>query len=331
MAALNFNPAALGETVSNTAVGKAAQAVSQSMSPGLVQDVQRVLKVGNMLGQATGFTSGIGLIDNIFSLGSAEDSATPLLGGLSLRQAQKIHERVRSARVALKNLFFVRLTEQRPPPISYGSNTRSGSTPGLGGLAGSVIGRAASTVGGSVGAVAGTAVGGMAGNFVGAAGANLAGRVGIPGMGSAGSPGIGAVATASFDMLALDVSYGPALQADHQQIGSSFMDRPLGRMPTELSITTMDDEAGTLKQWFKAKLDQIAHPDGTFGLPVEYLVNIEIVHAIPSPEVPTAHLAWSYVMRLRPQSIQVEHSRRDQAVAELPMVFNQFDAFMGIK
>lgn len=331
MALLNIDAGALGNTVANTAAGKAAQAVAQSMSPGLVQDVQRVLKAGNMIGQATGFTTGIGLIDNIFALGNAEDTATPLLGGLSMRQAQKIHERVRSARVALKNLFFVRLTEQRPPPGAYGSNTRSGSTPGLGGLAGSVIGRAAGAAGGVVGAVAGSAIANAAGNFASAAGANLAGRVGIPGMGGAGSPGIGAVATASFDMLALDVSYGPALQADHVQIGSSFMDRPTGRMPTELSITTMDDEAGTLKQWFQAKLDQIAHPDGTFGLPVDYLVNIEIVHAIPSAEVPTAHLAYSYVMRLRPQSIQVEHSRRDQAVAELPMVFNQFDAFMGIK
>lgn len=329
MALFNLNPAALGETFANTAVSKAAQAVSQSMSPGLVQDVQRVLKVGSTLGQLTGFSTGIGLIDNAFGLSNAQDSATPLLGGLSLRQAQKIHERVRSTRMALKNLFFIRVTEQRPPPIAYGSNTQGGSTPGLGGLAGSVIGRAAGAVGGAVGAVAGSAAGFMAAGFANAAGSNLAGRIGLPG--GAGSPSIGAIATTSFDLLALDVSYGSALQSDHAQVGSSFIDRPLGRVPTELSITTMDDEAGSLKRWFHAKLEQVSHSDGTFGLPTEYLVNIEIVHAIPSADVATAHLAWSYTMRMRPQSIQIDHSRRDQTVAELPMVFNQFDAFMGIK
>lgn len=330
MALLNINPAALGETFVNTAVGRAAQSVAQSMSPGLVQDVQRVLKAGNMIGQMTGFTSGIGLIDNAFSLGSAEGNATPLLGGLSMKQAQAIHQRVRSTRVALKNLFFVRLTEQRSPAGAYGSNSGGGSSvPGLGGLVGSVIGRAASTVAGAVGSVAGATVANMAGNFVGSAGANLASKLGLPG--GAGSPSYGAIATASFDLLAIDVSYGPSVQGDHVQIGSTFMDRPLGRNPMELAITTMDDEAGTLKQWFQGKLDQVARPDGTFGYPSDYLVNIEIVHAIPSADVATAHLAYSKTLRLRPTSIQIEHSRRDQAVAELPMVFNQFDAFMGEK
>lgn len=328
MAGFNFNPTALAGTLATTAAGKAAQSVAQSMSPGFVQDVQRVLKVGNMLGQATGFSTGIGFIDNIFSLGDARETGTPLLGGLSLRQAEAIHNRMRSARLALKNLFFIRITEQRPPGGAYAS-VGGGALPGVSGLVGSVIGRAASEVKGAVGAIAGTTAANLASNFVGSAGAAAASKLGLPS--GAGSPAIGAVAMASFDMLAVEVSYGPSLQSDHVQIGGTFMDRPLGRNPTELSITTMDDEAGTLKRWFASKLNQVANPDGTFGLPADYLVNIEIVHAVASAEVPTAGLAYSHTMRMRPTSIQIDHSRRDQGVAELPMIFNQFDAFMGIK
>lgn len=306
--AFTFNPNtdAIAETLTKTAAGKAAQAAAQAMSPKLVRDVQRVLQVGGTLGNLLGVTTGVDIIDNLFALGNVQDKHSPLLGGLTLRQVKAMHSQLRSARVAKKNLFFLRLHDRTPPKQFYAKGGTTTDT-------------YASRIGASVGSFIGGSVGGYLGGIVGSA---IAG----PPVGDS----VGAAAVASFDLLALDVSYGSSIQGDHTQIGSTFYDRPMGSSPSELQIVTMDDEAGTLKRWFSAKMDQCTHPDGTFGLPEEYLVDIEIVHAIPSG-VPQEMLAYSKTLSLRPANINIEHSRRDQAVAELQITFTQFDQFAGAK
>jgi hypothetical protein len=307
MALFNTNASAIGEQLGTTAAGRAAQAVAQSMSPRLVQDVQRVLKVGNIFGQTLGLSTGIGAIDNLLSLGDPRDTPTPLLGGLTLRQAQGIYEQVKATRVAKKNLFFLRIKDENPPKGAYPAG--SSSSDGLGGVS-------------KVGPAAGVLTAGISGAV-----SSIAGALGF-GAGDGGS--ISSIARNTFDLLALDVSYGESLLSDSVQIGSGFIDRPTGSTETELQITTMDDEAGSLKRWFIGKKDQVAKPDGTFGLPWEYLVTIEVVHAIPSDQVEGYKLAYSKTMRLRPQGIQLDLSRREQAVSELQLTFSQFDSFMGV-
>lgn len=307
MALLNINPGAIASTITKTAAGKAAQAVAQKMSPKLVQDVQRVLQVGNFIGQGLGIRSGNSLIDGILGLGSAEDAQSPLLGGLSLRQAAAIHEQMMAMRIAVKNLFFIRMYDENPPAGTYAPGPPAGIGGALNGLIATGIGKAAGAIGGIVGKIAGDALGSA---------------IGV-------QTTVGGVAVSCFDMLALDVSYGTSIVGDHVQIGASFIDRPTGRNPTELQITTMDDEAGTLKAWFDLKAEQVAHTDGTFGLPAEYLVTFEIVHAIASDQVPTEARAYRKVMRMRAASAQVDLSRRDQAVSELQMTFSQYDHFAG--
>lgn len=321
MALLNINPGAIGQQLATTAAGKAAQAVAQSMSPKLVQDVQRVLKVGNIVGQTLGLKTGIGVLDNIFNLGDVSNTATPLLGGLTFKQAKAMHDQLKAARVQKKNLFFIRVTDPNPPADVYQPRPSSG---GAGGK--TIEGLISSKIGAAIGTVkAGLA---SASNTINGAVNSAASSLGLGGLISTTS--IGAIALSTFDLLALDVSYGAALQSDNVQIGSGFMDRPTGSVPTEMSITTMDDEAGTLKRWFNGKLDQVARPDGTFGLPWEYLVTIEVVHAIPSSDVPGYDLAYSKTLRLRPQTIQGDLSRREQAVAEFQLQLVQFDSFMGL-
>lgn len=141
----------------------------------------------------------------------------------------------------------------------------------------------------------------------------------------------GAIACASFDLFAIDVSYSPnTLTGEKVSIGSGFMDKLTGSEATDIQVTTMDDERGTLKRWFEGKFNQAAHPDGTFGLPRDYCINIEVVHAVPSPDVKNSELAYRSYTTMRPVSIQHELSRRDQAMQELQMSFSQFDSFAGV-
>jgi hypothetical protein len=158
----------------------------------------------------------------------------------------------------------------------------------------------------------------------------LGGVVGGLGL-STGSTGesISQIAVSAFDLLAMDVNYSVSLQGDHQQIGSGFIDKPTGISPTELSITTMDDQAGTIKRWFDGKQAQVAHIDGTMGLPAEYLVTIEVVHAVASEQVANSLRAYSYTKRYRANSRSIDLSRRDQGLAEVQLNFTQFDNFMG--
>lgn len=308
MAFLTPNPKALAETISRTAAGKAAQAVSQAASPKLVSDVQRVLSVGGMVGNILGLRTGIQEIDNLMGLGDARDTATPLLGGLTLRQAEAIYEQVSAARVAKKNLFFIRVTDENPPSGDYQPREAGGAN-SLAGLVKSRIGPAIDAVAAGIS------------NAVSRAGSALGLKV--------SSSAIAPIALKTFDLLALDVSYGPSLAGDHVQVGSSFLDRPAGRNPTEMQITTMDDEAGTIKRWVEMKTAQLARSDGTFGLPAEYLVTIEVFHAIPSDQVPGYTGAYSKKMRMRVVSSQHDLSRRDQALSECQLQFQEFDPFMG--
>ena len=327
MAIYKINPAAIGAQLGTTAAAKAAIAVAQTMSPKLVQDVQRVLSVGNILGNTIGLKTGISIIDSLFSLnGDPTGQASSLLGGLTSKQARVIHDQVKALRVAKKNLFFVRITDGNPPLDDYPTRA-PGAPPSLGELISSKIGAAAGTVVAGISGAVGSIAGASAGDFVNGmmGGGPVNGALGVGG-GSA-SRSISAIAINSFDLLCMDVSYGPSIISDHVQVGSGFIDRPTGRNPIEMSITTMDDEAGSLKRWFNGKLDQVTHLDGTFGLPKDYIVGIEIVHAIPSDQVPGYKLAYSKTMKMRPQSIQMDLSRRDQAVAEHQLVFSQFDSW----
>lgn len=264
---------------------RAARAVVAVALPKLVRDVQTVLK-----NKAANLLPGAAI------------RYIPLdgLGGLSLWQAQRMHEEQNSARVARRNLFFIRMTDTNPPPGSY-MNGGGNSEFSISRIGGGLIDRAA------------TVVGNVISNAV-------QGATGIS---------IGRTAMETFDMLAVDVSYGIHVQGDHAQIGSTFIDQPSSLQPDEMQLVMMDDEAGTIKRWFEGKLKQVAHQDGTVGLPAEYLVDIEIVHAIPSDQIITFDLAYTKVMRMRAASVQVEQSRRDPAVAEIQLVFAQFDPFMG--
>lgn len=345
MALLNINPAAIGETLATSAIGRAAQAIGQAMSPKMVQDVQGVLGKVRMAGQFLGLKTGISAIDGLLGLaGGSQESGTPLLGGLSLSQAKKLAEQQRAARVARKNLFFIRITDENVPQGVYAdkpvSNSLGMSRIGAGigetisGMVGSVASVGVAKIGQSLGGLAGAAaylgssqIGGAIGKMAGSAVSSAVGKV-LGGGVSLPANSVGQIAVNSFDMLAMDVSYSDGVTSDQQMIGGTFIDKVTGAAPVEFQITTMDDEAGSIKRWFEGKLMQIRHRDGTMGLPAEYVFTVEIVHAIASPDVPNEHLAYRKISRVRASTMQVDLSRRDQALSEIQLTFAEFDPYM---
>lgn len=137
-----------------------------------------------------------------------------------------------------------------------------------------------------------------------------------------------------FDLLVLDITYsGSTLTGDKQAIGSAVMDRLTGTEATDVQMTTMDDEAGTLKRWFDAKVAQAAHDDGTFGVPAEYAVQIEVVHGVASPQMDQKYIAAAYkrAFWVRPASCSHELSKREQGPSEIQMTFTQLDTWLDAK
>ncbi len=261
MANFNINPAAL-ESLKTSAAYRAGLAVSQRMSPGMVQDVQRLLKLGSFAGGILGTGTGIQALDTVLGIGPNNfEKPTELLGGLKPSDALEIMRQIRLARPARKNLWYIRVLDPNPPEIDY--KFSNGTSP-----------------------------------------------------------------TAMFGLFAIEVSYGQwNIQGEKIPIGSAAMDRPITSEAVEMQITTMDDEAGTLKRWFDGKCNQLANGDGTFGLPSEYCVTIEVAHAVPSPDVPVNKMPYKVNYLMRPVSVTRDLSRRDQAIEEFQLTFTQFDTF----
>lgn len=151
-------------------------------------------------------------------------------------------------------------------------------------------------------------------------------------MGTAAGAGISGL----FDLLAYDVSYSPtSITGDKVPLGSGAMDKVTGAEATDIQITTIDDEVGTLKRWFELKSGQVINRDGTFNPVGLYTFDIEIVHGLPfdhgtEPALTAEKIdkVYSNKFRVRPVSIQFELSRRDQALQELQMTFAQVDTWL---
>lgn len=243
------NVGKISDTVLTSAGYKAAVAAAQRASPRVIQAAQNIFAAAGILDAAFGQPF--------------EDTPLELLGGMAPSDALEIMRRIRALRPSRKNLWFVRLTDSKPPDLG----------PGL--------------------------------------------------------KGVDPLGT--LDLLAIDVSYGSnGIQSGKTNVGSAVLDLPNGIEHTDISVTTLDDSAGTLKRWFTAKQQQIAAKDGTFGLPVDYCMTIEIVHGAPAPDTPQEPFAYRSLFKMRAASMQFDLSRRDQGFAELQMTFTQFDTFYPV-
>lgn len=135
----------------------------------------------------------------------------------------------------------------------------------------------------------------------------------------------------TFNLFVTELSYSPlTITGEKRKIGSTSTDSVHSSEPAEIRITTMDDSAGTIKKWFAGKCNQAAPSDGTVGLPIEYLVKIRVLHSFITDELGKMGDGYSDVMLMRPANIDMDLSRRDQALQELVLTFVQFDNYFPV-
>jgi hypothetical protein len=125
-----------------------------------------------------------------------------------------------------------------------------------------------------------------------------------------------------FNLFASDVEYSPTtVTAEKRKLGGTTVDSVQSSEPVELTITTLDNDAGFLKNWFNAHAHEAVHTDGTIGYPADYAVSIKVVHGYPFGD-------YEDIGLFRPQSMAISLSRKEDAMQELTMTFSQLDTFM---
>ncbi len=128
-----------------------------------------------------------------------------------------------------------------------------------------------------------------------------------------------------FNLFAIDVEYTPfQVEGDKLKVGGATIDTVTGNAPAELTITTLDDEAGSLKLWFARHFAAAVSKNGTVSEPGKYAIKIKINHHY----IDGSHLGYTDIGLFRPESLSVSLSRRDDNLEELQMSFSQLDTFI---
>jgi hypothetical protein len=153
---------------------------------------------------------------------------------------------------------------------------------------------------------------------------------------SSGLPQIfGGSSGPSFNMFVTGVDYSPiSTSGEKYQIGAGSMDSVRGREPVEMRITTLDDKKGTVKSWFEYKVSQMINDDGTVGVPADYLVKIRVLHAFITNDSNIADSqgngGYENSRLVRPVSMDLSLSRRDDGLQEVHLTFTQHATFMTV-
>jgi hypothetical protein len=132
-----------------------------------------------------------------------------------------------------------------------------------------------------------------------------------------------------FNLFATNVSFGPCTATGEAvNIGSAQMDGVHASERTEMRITTLDDSYGSIQRWFETRFNGLAHDDGTFGVPADYLVQVRLLQAALNDSVMQRYGGLERVWVMRPGQIDLELDRADQQLQQVQLSFTQFDTFM---
>lgn len=130
-----------------------------------------------------------------------------------------------------------------------------------------------------------------------------------------------------FNMFATSVDLTPvSISAEKRRVGGAVIDSIQGNESVDLSITTLDDTAGTIKRWFSRHADAASASDGTVGVPASYAIKVRVLHAFLNME--SSLNAYENKGLFRPTNIELSLSRREHELAEVRMTFSQLDTFM---
>lgn len=134
-----------------------------------------------------------------------------------------------------------------------------------------------------------------------------------------------------FNLFATDVNYTAfTVTGDAIHVGTGSFDVVTNSERIEMRVTTLDDATGSVKKWFHDRHDRMCFPDGTLGLPGDYLFRVEVMHAFIHEEAYGADEAFWDTYIMRAGSIDADKSRRDDAMEELQMSFVEFDTFCAL-
>ena len=129
----------------------------------------------------------------------------------------------------------------------------------------------------------------------------------------------------NFNIFATECDYSPyQITGEKYKVGTANVDGISGKEPIELRITTLDDESGSLKKWFRSHVMLTINFDGTRNLPALYALHIRILHSFITDDGDGYELNGLF----RPVSLEISLSRRDDALEELSMTFTEIDTFI---
>lgn len=128
-----------------------------------------------------------------------------------------------------------------------------------------------------------------------------------------------------FNMFTTDIEYQPyILSGEAQKIGGANVDLVQGNEPVNLTITTMDDEVGTIKRWFAVHQGAASCRDGTFNEPGKYAIRIRVLHNF----VKENSSGYEDIGLYRPVDLSLNLSRQEDGLSEVQMQFTQLDTFV---
>lgn len=84
-------------------------------------------------------------------------------------------------------------------------------------------------------------------------------------------------APADWDLYCKEISQTPIeLEVEAKRVGAHYLSYLTGAQPVGLSLTMRDNEDGRIYNWFEEWVGEVVYPDGTWGLPIDYLRTLKI-------------------------------------------------------
>lgn len=128
-----------------------------------------------------------------------------------------------------------------------------------------------------------------------------------------------------FNLYVTGVLYAPqSLGGDAYNVGAAVLNSVKNTAAVELKITTLDDQHGTIKKWFKSQCALSAHSDGTVGVPYNYVCRIKVLYGVSRKLViaPYEDIGW-----FKPTKLEAKLSRASDGMEELTLSFLQTESF----
>ncbi|MDX5979651.1 hypothetical protein [Vreelandella alkaliphila] len=129
-------------------------------------------------------------------------------------------------------------------------------------------------------------------------------------------------APSDWDLYCKEVSQTPIeLEVKSKRVGAHYLNYYSGAQPVGLSLTMRDNEDGRIFKWMEQWVGKVVYPDGTWGLPIDYLRTCKIFDRLRDGSE-----ALRQELRVQPLTIGelTESVDRSGALLEFPITLVEF-------